>query len=179
MLLESGRVCFYAASCVATGYIIWLTPPYETLTAFWMLSTFLLNWMFANKSHGAGGWRDSPSASLWVISPCSSQGKQIWIYFMTNFAVCFQWTGVHIIYFSTPSFPFFSVSFLLWFSLKKTSMCYLAASDPGKKYFIMGFCRCESKKKRLRWSWMWVKMGFEIRENILKRTATRWLKINK
>lgn len=81
------------------GNIIWLMPPYETFTAFWMLSTFLLNWMFANKSHGAGGWHDSLSSSLWVILPRSTQGKQICIPSMTNLAVCFHCTGVHIIYF--------------------------------------------------------------------------------
>lgn len=77
-------------------------PPYETFTAFWMLSTLLLNWMFANKSHGAGGWHDSPSASLRVILPCNAQGKQICIPSMTNLAVCFHWAGVHIIYFFPP-----------------------------------------------------------------------------
>lgn len=88
--------------------VIYLMPPYETFTAFWMLSTFLLNWMFANKSHGTEGWRDSPSASLWVILPCDAQGKKICISSMTNLAVCFHGDGAHIIYFS----PHFPLSFL-------------------------------------------------------------------
>ena len=109
-------------------------PPYETFTAFWMLSTFLLNWMFANKSHDTGGWHDSPSASLRVILPCNAQGKQICIHSMTNLAVCFHWAGVHIIYFSPPfSFPLsLSVSFSfspypshLCISFESPSMCYL------------------------------------------------------
>lgn len=86
--------------------IIYLMPPYETFTALWMLSTFSLNWMFANKSHGAGGWHDSPSAPLGVILPHNAQGKQICIHSMTNLAVCFHWAGVHIIYVSPPSFSF-------------------------------------------------------------------------
>lgn len=73
-----------------------------------MLSTFLLNLMFANKSHGAEGWRDSPSASLWVILPCDAQGKKICISSMTNLAVCFHGDGAHIIYFS----PHFAPPFL-------------------------------------------------------------------
>lgn len=73
-----------------------------------MLSTFLLNWMFANKSHGAEDRRDSPSASLWVILPCDAWGKKICISSMTNLAVCFHGDGAHIIYFS----PHFPLSFL-------------------------------------------------------------------
>lgn len=124
-----GRVCFSTTSCLAppfsgNGDIKQLMPPYETFTAFWMLSTFLLNWMFANISHGAGGWHDSPSASLRVILPCNTQGKQICIHCMTNLAVCFHWAGVHNIYFS-PHFPFFLSSPLsLCISSENLSMWY-------------------------------------------------------
>lgn len=86
-------------------------PPYETFKAFWMLSTFLLNWMFANKSHGAAGWHDSPWAPLRVILPRNSQGMEICIPSMTNLAVCFHMAGVHIIYFSTPFLSPFILTF--------------------------------------------------------------------
>lgn len=69
-----------------------------------MLSTSLLNWMFANKSHGAEAWRDSPSASLAVILPCDAQGKQICISAMINLAVCFLRSWLHTSYISL--FPF-------------------------------------------------------------------------
>lgn len=109
LFLHSLLSCLPFAS--GNGNMAWLMPPYETFTAFWMLSTCILNWMFANKSHGAAGWHDSPSASLGVILPCNTQGKQICIHSMTNLAVCFHWAGVHIVYFSPP-FPLCSPFFL-------------------------------------------------------------------
>ena len=115
------------------GNIKQLMPPYETFTAFWMLSTFLLNWMFANISHGAGGWHDSPSASLRVILPCNTQGKQICIHCMTNLAVCFHWAGVHNIYFSPP-FPFAFLSPFPFLSVLTLSLC-ISSENLSMWYF--------------------------------------------
>lgn len=67
--------------------------PCSWFPAWWdFLSSLLLNWVFANKSHsaGSGGARvrhDSPSVSLGVILPCQPQGELICMASVTNLAV--------------------------------------------------------------------------------------------
>ncbi len=150
------------------GNIIKLMPPYETFTAFWMLSTFLLNWMFANKSHGAGGWHDSPSASLGVILPCNAQGKQICIQSLTNLAVCFHWAGVHIIYFSPPNpfpflslFPFLPIFTPLIMHLFWEPVNVLFYSHPSRKYIFIGFSFLGGVKETVMRYWQcWLRSRF-------------------
>lgn len=140
-------------------------PPYETFTAFWMLSTFLLNWMFANKSHGARSWHDSPSASLRVILPCNAQGKQICIHSMTNLAVCFHWAGVHIIYFSSPPFlSLFSLCFLSFLS-SPLSFC-ISFESLSACYFTVIRNIYQFRQK--------IHSLFDLVFSVVRRTVMRW-----